>query len=191
MFKSYNFFPTNVWEGIFPEYLQPLEKPCEDIMSNITETGVNKSYQSEELQNNDKFSFFKKDIAKYSTDFLISTGSKFNNLKFTSLWLQEFSSKGGGHHTPHVHSNTHVSGFYFLKCNKETSKPVFYDPRPGAEMNKLPQEIENINLSSIPDITFHTIPGSMIIFPSFLFHGHLPDLGISPYRFIHWHMKAE
>ena len=69
MFKSYNFFPTNVWEGIFPEYLQPLEKPCEDIMSNITETGVNKSYQSEELQNNDKFSFFKKDIAKYSTDF--------------------------------------------------------------------------------------------------------------------------
>ncbi len=192
MFKPYNLFPTNVWEGIFPKYLLPLEKPCDDIIADLNFDGVNKSFQSEDLQDHKSFQSLKDDIKKYSIDFLTSTGSKFNDLKFTSLWLQEFNSNGGGHHTPHVHPNTHVSGFYFLKCSKETSKPIFYDPRPGAEMNKLPwNQDKDITLSCVPSISFNIIPGTMIIFQSHLNHGHSTDMGRSPYRFIHWHMKAE
>ena len=50
---------------------------------------------------------------------------------FTELWVQQFSRSGGGYHETHTHCNQHVSGFYFLKCDEETSYPVFYDPRPG------------------------------------------------------------
>jgi|TARA_R100000455_G_scaffold30889_1_gene22740 uncharacterized protein (TIGR02466 family) len=191
MFKNYNFFPTNIWEGIFPEYLKQLEKTCDDILSNIKNADVNKSYQSHDLQNDERFSFFIKDIKKYSNNFLTETGSKFTNLEFTSLWVQEFSLQGGGHHYPHVHQNTHVSGIYYLKCNKDTSKPIFYDPRAGAEMTKLPQAIVDANTSSAPSVVLQPVPGTMIIFPSFLSHGHLIDSGKFPYRFIHWHMKAK
>ena len=34
-------------------------------------------------------------------------------LKLTQLWVQEFPSKGGGHHNGHIHYNTHLSWFYF------------------------------------------------------------------------------
>ena len=33
----------------------------------------------------------------------------------TEMWVQEFSKKGGGHHTLHTHWNGHISGFYFFK----------------------------------------------------------------------------
>lgn len=191
MFRAYNLFPSNVWEAIIPHHLSTLEKPCDDIIKSLTFDGVNRSFQSQDLQQHKDFQNLKKDIEKYSFDFLRSTGSKFDNLEFTSLWLQEFNLNGGGHHDPHVHPNTHVSGFYFLKCSVDTSRPVFYDPRPAAEMNKLPwSQTEDITLSCVPNITFDVIPGTMIIFQSHLNHGHLPDLGKSPYRFIHWHMRA-
>jgi hypothetical protein len=56
---------------------------------------------------------------------------------FTELWVQEFSKKGGGHHSAHIHWNQHVSGFYFLKCSDKTSYPLFHDPRTGARTTKL------------------------------------------------------
>ena len=38
-----------------------------------------------------------------------------HEMKYTEMWVQEFSSKGGGHHETHVHWNIHVSGFYFFQ----------------------------------------------------------------------------
>ena len=40
-------------------------------------------------------------------------------------------------HDIHEHGNNHISGFYFLKCNEQTSHPVFWDPRPGKKMTDL------------------------------------------------------
>ena len=48
---------------------------------------------------------------------------------FSELWVPEFSKKGGGHHSAHIHWNQHVSGFYFLKCSDKTSYPIFHNQR--------------------------------------------------------------
>ena len=56
---------------------------------------------------------------------------------FSEMWVQEFSKKGGGHHSAHIHWNQHVSGFYFLKCSDKTSYPIFHEPRTGARATKL------------------------------------------------------
>tara|TARA_R100001530_G_scaffold135319_1_gene112240 strand:+ start:3098 stop:3766 length:669 start_codon:yes stop_codon:yes gene_type:complete len=112
------------------------------------------------------------------------------DLHFTELWVQEFSKKGGGHHSNHTHYNQHVSGFYFLKCSPRTSYPIFNDPRPGAVMTKLPEK-DDKQLTRANDSVHHRpTPGTMIIFPGYLSHEFAVDLGIDPFRFIHWNMQC-
>ena len=83
-------------------------------------------------------------------DILTNQGFDLTNfsLATTELWVQEFASLGGGNHSPHVHWNGHISGFYFLKCSDKTSYPIFHDPRQGRMMNLLPEkdyDFSNLN----------------------------------------------
>jgi uncharacterized protein (TIGR02466 family) len=106
------------------------------------------------------------------------------------MWVQEFAEVGGGHHETHIHSNNHISGFYFLKCSENTSKPVFHDPRPGKLMTDLPKKnVLNIDFST--NKMFYNIkPGTLMFFNSYLPHQFEVDNGIDPFRFIHFNLKA-
>jgi uncharacterized protein (TIGR02466 family) len=109
---------------------------------------------------------------------------------FTEFWAQEFSKNGGGHHSTHVHWDNHISGFYFLKCSDKTSYPVFHDPRAGAMMTKLPQK-DGTKVSPMSDSIHHMPrPGTLIFFPSYLAHEFTVDMGIEPFRFIHFNLQA-
>ena len=108
----------------------------------------------------------------------------------TEMWVQEFSRKGGGHHTLHTHWNGHISGFYFLKASKNTSKPKFHDPRAGAVMNQLPELNKSEATLSSTAIEFQPVPGKIIFFPSYLPHEYTIDSGKEPFRFIHFNCQA-
>ena len=109
---------------------------------------------------------------------------------FTEFWVQEFSKNGGGHHSTHVHWDNHISGFYFLKCSDKTSYPVMHDPRAGAMMTKLPQKDKN-KLSPMSDqIHYKPKPGMLVFFPAYVPHEFAVDMGIDPFRFIHFNLQA-
>ena len=126
-----------------------------------------------------------------SLNFLNYQGFDLTNYKLSmnELWVQEFGSQGG-HHSSHVHYNQHVSGFYFLKCSDRTSYPIFHDPRPGALMTKLPlAQDKEIKMGSSA-INFKVRPGTFVFFPGYLTHEFPIDLGIDPFRFIHFNVQA-
>ena len=108
----------------------------------------------------------------------------------TEMWGQEFSKKGGGHHTLHTHWNGHISGFYFLKASDKTSRPLFEDPRPGNVMNLLPEIDKSKVTYATSQINYHVKPGRMIFFPSYMPHQYVVDMGYEPFRFIHWNCQA-
>tara|TARA_R110002020_G_scaffold196227_10_gene397194 strand:- start:2396 stop:3136 length:741 start_codon:yes stop_codon:yes gene_type:complete len=109
---------------------------------------------------------------------------------FTEFWVQEFAKQGGGHHSTHVHWDNHISGFYFLKCSDKTSYPVFHDPRAGAMMTKLPQK-DGRKISIMSDqLHYKPKPGTLIFFPGYVPHEFAVDLGIDPFRFIHFNLQA-
>jgi len=109
---------------------------------------------------------------------------------FTEFWVQEFAKNGGGHHSTHVHWDNHISGFYFLKCNDKTSYPVFHDPRAGAMMTKLPQK-DNSKVGPMSDqVHYKPKPGTLIFFPGYVPHEFAVDMGIEPFRFIHFNLQA-
>ena len=109
---------------------------------------------------------------------------------YTEFWVQEFAKQGGGYHSTHVHWDNHISGFYFLKCNDKTSYPIFHDPRSGAMMTKLPHK-DKSKLSNMSDmIHFKPKPGTLIFFPGYVPHEFAVDMGVEPFRFIHFNLQA-
>ena len=109
---------------------------------------------------------------------------------YTEFWVQEFAKQGGGHHSTHVHWDNLISGFYFLKCNDKTSYPIFHDPRSGAMMTKLPHK-DKSKLSNMSDmIHFKPKPGTLIFFPGYVPHEFAVDMGVEPFRFIHFNLQA-
>ena len=115
---------------------------------------------------------------------------KLYSMFYTELWVQEFAKNGGGHHSTHVHWDNHISGFYFLKCNDRTSYPIFHDPRAGAMMTKLPQKNKD-NLSPMSDQIFYKPkPGTLMFFPAYVAHEFAVDIGVEPFRFIHFNLQA-
>jgi len=131
-------------------------------------------------------------MGQRSYEFLDWQGFNLQNhsLHFTEFWVQEFSEKGGGHHSTHQHWNQHVSGFYFLKCSEKTSYPIFHEPRPGAEMTKLPLKNQEQITMGTNQVHYKPNPGTMIIFPGYVPHEFAVDAGLDPFRFIHWNIKV-
>jgi len=149
-------------------------------------------HHSDSLIKDINFKEFLDYINGHAFDILNNQGFDLTNytLATTELWVQEFASLGGGNHSPHIHWNGHISGFYFLKCSDKTSYPVFHDPRSGRMMNLLPEKDSfKITLAS-SSINFKPKPGTFVFFNSYLGHEFVVDHGIEPFRFIHFNIQA-
>ena len=150
------------------------------------------SYHSTPLNGDPGLKELEKYIGATSWNLLNEWGYDMDKYKvfFTEFWVQEFSKNGGGHHDTHVHWDNHISGFYFLKCSDKTSVPVFQDPRAGAMMTKLPQK-DGTKISTMSDqIHIRPKPGTLVFFPSYVPHEFAVDIGIEPFRFIHFNLQA-
>jgi len=95
------------------------------------------------------------------------------------LWGWGVSMREGDINTQHVHPNAKVSGVYYVSMPpvaakaKNKLKPegaiIFVDPRPRAQMNRLPNQTT--------DVTVPPEPGQLIMFPSYYEHFVLPFRG--------------
>jgi len=197
-----NYFPTTIWSEEKPEYVKSLNKASnkhivearkrnKDYIKKYTDFG--NSYHSTSLINDNDFRDFRDYIGLKSWEYLDHQGydmSQYTTM-FSELWVQEFSKKGGGHHGAHIHWNQHVSGFYFLKCSKNTSYPIFHEPRTGARTTKLHMKPDLKGVWAGHETFFlKPKPGTLIIFPGYLEHEYAVDHGIEPFRFIHWNIQA-
>tara|TARA_Y100000592_G_C5412848_1_gene289027 strand:- start:285 stop:1022 length:738 start_codon:yes stop_codon:yes gene_type:complete len=207
-FKSAFYFQTPLWIAEAPmflkntikvtdKYIKKADKLLKDKLKNepkwrkdMGTFGLSK--HSESFSADPKVRDLVQFIGQRSYEFLDWSGFNLQNhsLHFTEFWVQEFSEKGGGHHSTHAHWNQHVSGFYFLKCSEKTSFPIFHDPRPGAIMTKLPLKDEKQISMGSSMVNYRPKPGTMIIFPGYVPHEYSVDPGLEPFRFIHWNIKV-
>ena len=207
-FKSEFYFQTPIWVAQAPmfikklmpitdKYIKKADKLQKETLKkepkwkkSLGDFGLSK--HSETFSNDPKAKEFVDFCGARSFEFLDWQGFDLRNhsLHFTEFWVQEFSEKGGGHHSTHAHWNQHISGFYFLKCSEKTSYPIFHDPRPGSIMTKLPlKDDKQISMGSSM-VNHRPKPGTMIIFPGYVPHEFSVDPGLEPFRFIHWNIKV-
>jgi uncharacterized protein (TIGR02466 family) len=190
-----NYFSTPIWLKHNPDYVEQFNHISDHYLNKPEDKNIGKFRyvnHSENLLVDENFHPFLNYLGNLCGDFLTESGFdlKKYTLGFTELWVQEFSRSGGSNHSTHIHSNQHVSGFYFLKCSDKTSYPVFYDPRTGALATKLPE----IDMSKITNASssFHykPVPGTLILFPGYLAHEFVVDEGLDDFRFIHFNLQA-
>jgi len=206
-FKLY--FETPIYVGNIPELVNAMNKASDKFI--IEAKDRNKKiikerdkamkkklgdfglpHHSTSLIDLPQFEILQNYVTNRSKEILDHMGYDLTNyiLKWTEFWVQEFSEKGGGHHEGHIHYDSHISGFYFLKCSNKTSVPIFHDPRHAKIMSQLPLKNANEVSFGNPLINFKPVPGTLIMFPSFLEHQFSLDLGIEPFRFIHFNLQA-
>jgi len=206
-FKGY--FTTPIYSTLILDWLKPLIKATDpfikeaknnnkihitkrnkELKKNISDMGM--SHHSRSIIDIPEFKELQNFVHKSSNKILDHMGYDLSGyeLHHTEMWVQEFAKQGGGHHEGHIHYDNHISGFYFLKCSEKTSFPIFHDPRSAKIMSDLPMKNQlEINFSS-PYIHYKPVPGTLILFPAFLEHSFTYDLGIEPFRFIHFNIQA-
>jgi uncharacterized protein (TIGR02466 family) len=192
-------FNTPIYFSENKEWIEKLNKISDSYILEIKEKNkiLNSKdfgmvHHSDSLTQDVNFEEFLNYINSNAFDILNNQGFDLTNYSLftTELWVQEFPSLGGGNHSPHIHWNGHISGFYFLKCSDKTSYPVFHDPRNGRMMNLLPEKDQSQITLASSSIHFKPEPGAFIFFNSYLQHEFVVDHGIEPFRFIHFNIQA-
>ena len=203
-----DYFKCPIWVGDAPEFVSEIDKASDSYIdqakknmqpdidkrneTNKIKGDLGSVYHSTTLIGDPKFKVLTDYIGATSHNLLMEMGFDMSDhqLFTTEMWVQEFAKSGGGHHTLHTHWNGHISGFYFLKASDKTSMPLFEDPRAGNVMNLLP-ELDKTKVTYASSMVHYKVqPGRMIFFPSYMPHQYIVDLGIEPFRFIHWNCQA-
>lgn len=91
-------------------------------------------------------------------------------LKVTSMW--SIINPPGNGNRAHCHPNSLLSGVYYIQAPENAGKIEFIDPRTAFVMNQPKYE----NKKKRPrecwtKVNFNPVPGRMIIFPAWLYHG--------------------
>jgi len=206
--KREDYFKCPIWYADEPKFVDDLNKASDKYIKEAKKTiqpdidkrnklnkikgDLGSVYHSSTLMNDPDFKKLTSYIGATSNNLLIEMGFDMSNhqLFTTEMWVQEFAKDGGGHHTLHTHWNGHMSGFYFLKASDKTSMPLFEDPRAGNVMNLLPELDKSKITYASSAINYKAKPGRIIFFPSYLPHQYIIDMGIEPFRFIHWNCQA-
>ena len=144
------------------------------------------SYHSEQLTGDTVLHEFQTLIEDKCFELLNNQGydlSKYR-LRFDDFWVQQFSKSGGGHQNTHIHGNSHMSGFYFLRCSDKTSYIKFHDPRPAKMATQLPEKNEDIITSASKEVHITPKPGHFVFFNSFIPHQFTVDDGSDDFRFV-------
>ena len=203
-----DYFKCPIWFADEPKFVDNLNKASDkyiDIAKKNIQSDINKRnklnktkgdlgsvYHSNTLIGDLDFLDLQNYIGATSHNLLIEMGFDISNYQLftTEMWVQEFANHGGGHHTLHTHWNGHISGFYFLKASDKTSMPIFEDPRAGNLMNLLPEADKTKVTYASTQVHYKAKPGRIIFFPSYMPHQYVVDMGVEPFRFIHWNCQA-
>jgi len=203
-----DYFKCPIWFADEPKFVDDLNKASDKYIeyarktlqpdidkrnkTNKTIGDLGSVYHSTTLIGDPDFKDLTNYIGATSHNLLMEMGFDMSGhqLFTTEMWVQEFANDGGGHHTLHTHWNGHMSGFYFLKASDKTSMPMFEDPRAGNVMNLLPEKDKKKITYASTQVHYKAQPGRMIFFPSYMPHQYNVDMGVEPFRFIHWNCQA-
>ena len=195
------YFKTPFWFEEKLDFLKSLTKETDKYIKEARElrkTDIKKTndfgncYHSTSLIADVKFKDFHNYVNQKSLEFLDWQG--FDMQQYTTFFsqseVQEFSKNDGKNHHAHIYHNQHVGGFYFLKASKDTSYPIFYDPRTGARCTKLKLKDSTIINHGTEIVHFKVKPGVFLFFPGYMEHEFVVDHGKESFRFIHFNLQA-
>ena len=168
-------FPKSVYvaDNLLIDKLSDLEQSCRNIVNSIgtlknNMLSVNSTHKTKsDLYNYSEFQDLKDQILKHAKDYLLEIGYNveyLENLKFTNMWCN--ISKENDFIFPHVHSNSLLSGVFYVKSNTSNKIRFFKDP---SSMLAKPQQY---NIFNYEYCDYECVPGRVLLFLSDFLHGN-------------------
>ena len=183
--EGFAYFPAIVYRDEHPEWVDYTLKVSQKYFDQQANQGA--ICQTNHMSNDPEI--------KFLTDYLLTTGNEIlasqgyamdrYELYISGLWGQEV--KGFSGTNVHVHKNSQLCGWFFLKVPENGSYPVYYDTRANKQMIELDfapsQEVTN----ATPTIHFKNItPGTVLLANSWMQHQLTPNMSDTPTKSIHF-----
>ena len=160
-------FPTPIYSSklnrqLSKEELSFIDKTKEDVFLNEGNTTSNDNNVLENIV----FKNLKDDLYLRVKDYFDKVISSSNNITpyITQSWLN-YTEKNEYHHK-HTHSNSLVSGVFYINCHEEYDKIKFFNNNYKA----IVLEVKNYNLYNAENWWYPVKTGDIILFPSSLTH---------------------
>ena len=175
--------------------LRSLKTVSEEYAKPIRENGIDEIYpvvQTENFVGDPRVSEFGNYVAQTSWNILESQGYDMMNYttQFNEMWMQEHYKHSAMEE--HMHKGAAIVGFYILEVPENSSKVVFYDPRPGKIMGSPLAERDMSQISLASDaINFSLAPGDLILTNAWLPHAFSRHGADTPLKFIHCNVFSQ
>ena len=140
---------------------------------------------SPNLDKNEVFKDFNKDISRSSFEILDKLDYKADEIEITDMWANVL--KQHETHQPHTHSNNFLSGVFYLDADDTMPGITFQDPRPGANVILPRKKLDHMNNANL--LNYKAKTNRIIIFPSWLVHWVPTNLSTSNRISISWNIQ--
>jgi uncharacterized protein (TIGR02466 family) len=140
---------------------------------------------SPNLDKNEVFKDFNKDISRSSFEILDKLGYEADQIEITDMWANVL--KQHETHQPHTHSNNFLSGVFYLDADDTMPGITFQDPRPGANVILPRKKLDHMNNANL--LNYKAKTNRIIIFPSWLVHWVPTNLSTSNRISISWNIQ--
>ena len=161
--KIHNCFPTLIYEFSY-QGSQNEQNTMINYIVKSDRCSANSNIE-DDLHSLPYFMHFKEKILELSKNYLNILEFEYEKLEITNMWANKLYK--GDVHAPHTHSNSILSGVYYLKASNNSSPIQFFDPRVQAQVLR-PRDTPNGFNASI--LAFNAIKDRGYIFPSWLMH---------------------
>ena len=142
---------------------------------------------SSNLDKNEVFKDFNKDICISAFDILDKLNYKADKIEITDMWANVL--KKNETHQPHNHSNNFLSGVFYLNADDTMPGITFQDPRPGANIILPRKKMDHINNASL--LHYKAKTNRIIMFPSWLVHWVPINLSTNNRISISWNIQIK
>lgn len=167
------------------------EEELAKVKNQIKLNDVYPVYMSANYYNDQRISDFANYVGTTAWNILNDQGYDMQNfiLRYSEMWTQEHYKHSSMEQ--HVHSNSHIVGFYFLETPENCSRLVVHDTRAGKIMSDLPQKDMNQATHASQMINFVPSPGLLVFLPGWLPHSFTRHVDDQPIKFVHFNLYAE
>jgi uncharacterized protein (TIGR02466 family) len=189
-------FPVNVYTIDKPEFLKIAKTVTLELIENRKkQVELNEafpSYMTDAVNADPRMLDFANYVAQTAWNILQEQGYEVTNMTtyFEAMWGQE-------HHKnslmeQHVHGNgNQIVGFYFLDVPEDSSRVVFYDPKPSKVQINLPETNNNLSTPASNMINYHPKEGMLMLTNAWLPHSFTKNMSDKPMRFIHFNVNVK
>lgn len=184
-------FQTAVYKVNRTEFLPKLQQVAgQYIMAHKSRQCDNDIYpvcQTDNVFNEPEIQDFCNFIIESSFAILDSQGYDASGfaLSFNDMWVQEHRTGSG--HDRHSHPGSVISGFYFIQAPPNSSRLIFYDPRPAKEFGHFFREKDPMALTSASNaMNIEPQDGMFVFSNSWLQHSFTRNESSDPFVMVHF-----